>query len=145
MPKSDFPPLHMILEAGKLVPASMYEQERLASYPNGTPFTVSVVSDRGKRTIKRWWLILGLAVRQCETPWQTAEQASEAIKLAIGVVKETKTPGGRIIEYPKSLSELEEPELEQAFELMVAILSRITKVDVLTLKKEAEGNAGELH
>lgn len=75
--------------------------------------------------------------------WKTAEQASQAIKLATGIVNLTKTPLGKMIEYPKSLSELDEPELERAFEMMVAVLCQVTGVDVLSLKKEALGNEGE--
>lgn len=64
MTKTDYPPLHMVLDHGRLVPSSAYEQERLDSYPNGTPFTVKITSERGGRTMRRWWLVLGLAVRQ---------------------------------------------------------------------------------
>lgn len=146
MAKSDHPALHMILERGRLVAAGPYEEERLASYPNGTPFIVKITSDRGKRTIRRWWLILGLAVEQCPTPWTTAEQASEAIKMAIGVVNIAKSvTGTTMLQYPKSLSELDEPELERAFQNMVTLLSKITGVDVLTLKKESEGGLDEIH
>lgn len=45
-----------------------------------------------------------------------------------------------MVEYPKSLSELDEPELERGFEAMVSVLSRITGVDVLTLTKEASAD-----
>ncbi|MBD9447313.1 hypothetical protein [Rhizobium sp. RHZ01] len=140
MTKTDYPPLHMVLDHGRLVSSSAYEQERLDSYPNGTPFTVKITSERGGRTMRRWWLVLGLAVRQCQTPWKTAEQASQAIKLATGYVKVKKSPTGEMVEYPKSLSELDEPELERAFEAMVSVLSRITGVDVLTLTKEASAD-----
>lgn len=145
MAKSDYPPLHMVLERGRLVPAGSYEQERLASYPDGTPFTVKITSERGNKTIRRWWLILGLAVEQCPTPWKTAEQASDAVKMAIGIVNLTKSLSGRTVESPRSLSELQEPELERAFFDMVQVMSRITGVDVLTLRKEAEGGSNEIH
>lgn len=58
------------------------------------------------------------------------------MKLALGIVNLSKTIGGQFMQYPKSLTELDDPELTEALENMTELLSRMTGVDVATLRKE---------
>ena len=140
--KSDFPPLRMKVERGHLVPAGPFEAERLESYRPGAIVMVNFTTEKVRPLIKRWWAILGLVMKQCQTPWKTKDEASEAIKLSLGIVSYGKSVNGNFMQWPKSLSDLDDPDLEEAVENMIALLSRITGVDVSTLKKEA-ANVGE--
>lgn len=137
MTKGDFPALRMIIEGGRLAPAGQFDQERLNSYRRGTVVYVRFTEEKDRILVRKWWAILGLVVKQCDTPWKTKEEASEAVKLALGIVNLSKTVGGQFMQYPKSLTELEDPEMTEALENMTELLSRMTGVDVATLKKEA--------
>lgn len=136
MTKHDMLPFKMIIERGRLVPAEPYDAERLDTWRNGTRVNVIFARDGGRVMERKWWAILNRAVKECPTPWKTANEASEAIKLAIGVVNLTKTVGGDYLAYPKSLTELEDPELDEAVEQMVNVVHRITGVDPEEWKKQ---------
>lgn len=134
--KPEVPPFNMIVEGGRLVPATAYDQERLDSYRRGTKIKVRFTEEKDRVLVRKWWAVLGLVVKQCKTPWKNKDEASEAVKLALGIVNLTKTVGGDYLAYPKSLTELQDPELQDAVEQMTELLSRLTGVDVATLKKE---------
>jgi hypothetical protein len=136
MTKHEFPPFNMVIENGRLVPATPYDQERLLSFTRGTKVKVRFTEEKDRVLVRKWWAILGLVVKQCRTPWTTKEEASEAVKLALGIVNLTKTVQNNYLQYPKSLTELEDPELQEAVDNMTELLSRLTGVDVETLKKE---------
>jgi hypothetical protein len=85
---------------------------------------------------RKWWAILNRAVKECKTPWKTAAEASEAIKLAIGVVNLTKTVGGEFMAYPKSLTELDDPDLDEAVQQMIDVVHHVTGVDPEEWKKQ---------
>lgn len=136
MGKHETPPFRMKIEGGKLVPATAYDAERLDTYRRGTPVRVQITEERDRPMIRKWWAILGLVVKQCDVPWSNKEQASEAIKLALGLVHYTKTVTGKFMAYPKSLTELTDPDLDEAVEQMVALIQRMTGIDPETLKKE---------
>lgn len=137
MTKGDYPPLRMVIEGGKLSPATPFDAERVDSYRRGTIVNVRLTEDRDRVLVRKWWAVLGLAIKQCETPWKNKEEASEAIKLALGIVNLSKTVGGQYMQYPKSLTELDDPEMTDALEQMMELLHRITGVDPDTLCKEA--------
>lgn len=136
MSKGDFPAIRMRIEGGRLIPAGPYEQERIDSFRKGTVVMCRFTEERDRVLLKKWWAILGLVVKQCPVPWKTKEEASEAVKLALGIVNLTKTVKGDFLAYPKSLTDLEDPELQEAVDNMTELLSRLTGVDVETLKKE---------
>lgn len=136
MTKSDFPALRMQIDGGRLTPAGPFDQERLNSYRRGTVVFVRFTEEKDRVLVRKWWAILGLVVKQCQTPWKTKEEASEAVKLALGIVNLSKTVGGQFMQYPKSLTELDDPELTEALEAMTELLSQMTGVDVATLRKE---------
>ena len=136
MTKGDFPALRMTIDGGRLIPAGQFDAERLHSYRRGTVVLCRFTEEKDRVLVRKWWAILSLVVKQCETPWKTKEEASEAIKLALGIVNLSKTVSGQFMQYPKSLTELDDPEMTEALEQMTALLSRMTGVDVETLKKE---------
>lgn len=129
MSKHEAPPFRMVIERGKLVPATAYDAERLDTYRSGSTVRVRFVEERDRWGIRKWWAVVNRAVKECPTPWQTAAEASEAIKLALGIVNLTKTVGGEFMAYPKSLTELTDPELEDAVEQMLAVMTRVTGID----------------
>lgn len=133
----DFPALRMTIEGGRLVPATPFDAERINSYRRGMKVFVKFTEERDRVLVRKWFAILGLVLKQCQTPWKNKDEAHEAIKLALGIVNLSKTVGGQFMQYPKSLSELEDPELQEALEQMTELLSRMTGVDVATLRKEA--------
>jgi hypothetical protein len=136
MSKHEAPPFRMVVERGKLVPATAYDAERLDTYRRGTKVFVRFTEEKDRIFVRKWWAVLSLVVEQCDVPWQNKEQASEAIKLALGIVNLTKTVGGDYLAYPKSLTELTDPELVEAVEQMMELVQRISGVDPETLGKE---------
>jgi hypothetical protein len=95
------------------------------------------VEEADRKDIRRWWAILNRAVKDTKTPWRTATQASEAIKLALGIVEYGKTVGGQFMQWPKSLKELDDEELAEAVRDMAALLHRMTGVDPLEWNRES--------
>lgn len=136
MGKHESPPFKMVIENGRLVPATAYDQERLDTYRRGSKVNVVMVRDGGRVMERKWFAVLGLVVKQCNVPWKNKDQASEAVKLALGIVNLTKTVGGEFMAYPKSLTELSDPELDEAVRDMMDLIQRMTGIDPATLKKE---------
>ena len=136
MSKGDFPALRMIVEGNRLVPASQFDAERLNSYRRGTVVFCRFTEEKDRILVRKWFAVIGLVLKQCQTPWKNKDEAHEAIKLALGIVNLSKTVSGQWMQYPKSLSELDDPEMSDALEQMIALLSRMTGVDVETLRKE---------
>lgn len=138
MGKHEPPPFKMVIERGKLIPATPYDAERLDSYRNGVRVNVRFTEDRDRVMVRKWWAVIGRAVKECKTPWQNKEQASEAIKLALGIVNLSKTVGGDFMAYPKSLTELDDPELTEAVERMIDVIYNVTGVDASVWRKHVE-------
>lgn len=136
--KSDAPALRLIVERGpKLVPASAFDAERLDTYKVGRVIRLTAVEEADRKDVRRWWAILNRAVKDTKTPWRTATQASEAIKLALGIVEYGKTVGGQFMQWPRSLKELDDDELAAAVRDMAALLHKMTGVDPLQWSKES--------
>lgn len=136
MGKHDMLPFKMTVERGKLIPATPYDAERLDTWRSGTAVNVTFIRDGGRVMERKWFAILNRAVKECKTPWKTAAEASEAIKLAIGVVNLTKTVGGDFLAYPKSLTELDDPELDDAVQQMIDVVHHVTGVDPEEWKRQ---------
>jgi len=134
--KHEHPPFKMIIDAGKMIPATAYDAERLDSYRRGTKVSVRFTEEKDRVLVRKWFAILGKAVKDCKTPWKTKDQASEAIKLSLGIVNLSKTVSGAFMQYPKSLTELTDPELEEAVLQMTEIIQHITGVDPDDWRKE---------
>ncbi|WP_024586054.1 hypothetical protein [Aliihoeflea sp. 2WW] len=145
MGKHDAPLFKMLIEGGRLVPATAFDAERLDSYRRGTRVNVRLTEEKDRVLVRKWWAVLGLVVKQCDVPWTNKEQASEAIKLALGIVNLTKTVGGKFMQYPKSLTELDDPELQEAVDQMMALIERMTGIDPDTLRKEAADVGADEH
>lgn len=136
--KSDAPALRLVVERGpKLVPASAFDAERLDTFKPGRVLRFTPIEEADRKDIRRWWAILNRAVKDTKTPWRTATQASEAIKLALGIVEYGKTVGGQFMQWPKSLKELDDEELAEAVRDMAALLHKMTGVDPLEWNRES--------
>lgn len=107
------------------------------TWRNGSKVNVVMVRDGGRVMERKWFAVLGLVVKQCNVPWQNKDQASEAVKLALGIVNLSKTVRGDFMAYPKSLVELTDPELDEAVRDMMDLIQKMTGIDPATLKKEA--------
>lgn len=137
MAKTDSPPFNMKVEVGpRLAPATAFDAERLSSYRLGSSVRVQFVDTASRAGIRKWWAILNRAVRDCDTPWKTAQQASEAIKLSLGIVNLGKTVSGKMMQWPRSLTELDDAELDEAVQDMMDVLHRITGVDPADWRRE---------
>jgi len=135
--KNDIPPLRMTVEAGKLAPADAFSAERLESYRHGTTMFVQPITDPQSKKRRKFWAILGLVIKNCETPWRTVKDAANAIKRTFGLMDDGGTTGNVRIMYPRSLNDLTEPEFEELYEDAMLYLQRVTGVDPETLSKEA--------
>jgi hypothetical protein len=135
--KSDAPPFRMVVEKGpRLAPATASDAERLDTWRVGSQVSVQFVRNGSRVMERKWWAVLGLVIDQCNVPWKTKEQASEAVKLALGIVNLTKTVGGAWMQYPKSLTELTDPEIDEAVRDMMDLITKMTGIDPETLRKE---------
>jgi len=135
--KDDIPPLRMAVEAGKLTPADAFSAERLESYRHGTTMFVQPITDPQSKKRRKFWAILRLVIKNCETPWRTVKDAANAIKRTFGLMDDGGTTGNVRIMYPRSLNDLTEPEFEEFYEDAMLYLQRVTGVDPETLSKEA--------
>lgn len=135
--KSDTPPFQMVIEKGpRLAPATASDAERLDTWRVGSKVNVSFVRNGSRVMERKWWAVLGLVVDRCNVPWTTKEQASEAIKLALDITNMTKTVGGAWMLYPKSLTELDDAELDKAVSRMMDLITEMTGIDPETLRRE---------
>lgn len=126
----------MVIERGRLCPATPYDQERLDTYRNGTRVKVKITQERDRPMIRKWWAVIGLCLKHCRTPWSTKEEASEAIKIALNIVNLGKSMSGQWFRYPKSLSDLDDPDLDDAVTRMMDLMHEITGVDPETLNNK---------
>lgn len=133
----DQPSYLMIVQHGRLVPAGPLDEERLLTYANGTEVECVWKSVRNGKLIRQLYAVVGLAVKQCATPWQTADEAVQAMKSALGLVDYGKGMHGEQNRYLRSLNDVDEPELRDFMEGCWLILQKLTGVDPLTLRKEA--------
>ncbi len=74
----------MTVEAGKLAPADAFSAERLELYRHGTTMFVQPITDPQSKKRRKFWAILGLIIRNCNTPWRTVKDAANAIKRTFG-------------------------------------------------------------
>ncbi|WP_306049287.1 hypothetical protein [Oceaniradius stylonematis] len=135
--KTDQPPFRMRIENGHLVPATPYDAERLSTFRSSRELLVYPTQQPNRKLVQKWFAVIGKAVSECPTPWHSKDQASDAIKLALGHGTPIKTVGGNWVQVPKSLNELNDAELSDLFDRAMALLERITGVDPLTLGAEA--------
>lgn len=134
---TDHPSYRMIVRTGRLLPAGPIDEERLMTYADGTEIECVFKSVRNGVLIRKLYAVVGLAVKQCPTPFETADEAIQAMKDALGIVEFGPNVRGNSLRYLRSLNDLDQPELEEFLEGCWAILHKLTGVDPLTLRKEA--------
>jgi hypothetical protein len=126
----------MRVERGRLVPATSFDAERLDSYRVGSTVNVRFSADRMRPLERKYRAILGKVIKECDTPWTNAEAAHQALKLSCGYVNVGKTAKGEFMQWPRSIAEFDDQEMTDYYEDVLSILSRITSVDVETLRSE---------
>ncbi|MQB09570.1 hypothetical protein DXT96_06835 [Agrobacterium sp. ICMP 6402] len=129
----------MRVEGMRLVPASAFDQEALSAYQNGAVIQVSFWQGRNPDLLRKFWAILSKVVETCNTPWEDKEEAADALKLALGITDVGSTVNGQMFVRPGSIAfnALDEARFRKFFEDSMAILCRITGVDVEELGREA--------
>lgn len=130
------PPLKMKVERGRLIPATAYDAERLDSYRVGSTVSVRFTADRMRPLERKYRAILGKVIKECKTPWSNAEAAHQALKLACGYVNVGRTMSGEFMQWPRSLVDFDDKEMEDYFESVLGLLHRMTGVDPETLRNE---------
>lgn len=137
------PAWRVIVQPGRLVAADAYTEEQLDIYPHGTVLECRMAREKTtwrKAKERRFWAILGKAIKTCNTPWKNTEEASDALKLQLGVVDPGATIAGDVISYPAKTGSLDDTEYAIFYEGAMALLTKVTGVDPETLGREA--NAG---
>ena len=137
MSRHDKPTLQMVVENGRLAPAGPYEQEVLDSYAKNAAVTVSLYQRRSLPLLRKYWSVLRDVVENCKTPWNSRDEASDALKLALGVTDIGKSVEGKWFIRPGSISfdSMDEPAFRDFFEKAMAILARVTGIDPDELSK----------
>ena len=135
-PSDEQPALHMIIEKGHLVPAFPLDYERLDSYRNGTKMLVWMSTDGDRPLVRRWFATIGNYIKHTQLPWRDKETASAAIKLLLAMVVPFKLPSKQWSQYPRSLNDLDDAELEIKILKMEQLLYDLTGTDVETLRRE---------
>lgn len=130
------PPMKMKVERGRLVPATSFDAERLDSYRVGSTVSVRFTADRMRPIERKYRAILGKVIKECKTPWSNAEAAHQALKLACGYVNVGRTMSGEFMQWPRSLVDFDDKEMEDYFESVLALLHSMTGVDPETLRNE---------
>ena len=143
-PAEEFPPLRMVIEKGHLVPAFPLDFERLDSFRNGTQMLVWMASDGDRPLVRKWWAILGWYLKNTTLPWGDKETASAAIKLALAMIEPFKMPSGQWSQYPRSLTDIDDAELEDKIREMQQLLYELTGVDQEAMRREG-GSEGDEH
>lgn len=140
--KDEAPSLRMVVENGRLVPAFPFDAERVASYRNGAKVIVTLCHDKDRPLVRKWWAILGWYLKNTNLPWSDKETASAAMKIALAMVEPFKMPSGQWAQYPRSLTDIDDAELEvQIVELQQALYD-LTGVDQETMRREG-GSVGD--
>ncbi len=137
MAKQDHPTLEFVVERGRLSPADPYVAEVMDTYRNGDKLTVTLNQKRSLPLLKKYWVVLRDVVENAKTPWESANEASDALKLALGVTDISKTIKGQWFIRPGSISfaSMDEGEFRPFFEKAMAALSEVTGIDPDALRK----------
>lgn len=137
MTKHDMPSLQFVVDGGRLVPAGPYEAEVLATYSRGAQLTVTLHQKRSLPLLKKYWAVLRDVVENCNTPWNSTEEASDALKLALGITDIGKTVSGQWFIRPGSISfnSMDQAAFRDFFDKAMAVLARVTGIDPEELSK----------
>lgn len=136
MGKHDMPSLQFTVEGGRLVPSGPYEAEVLDTYRPGSKLTVTLHQKRSLPLLKKYWAVMRDVVENCPTPWNSAEEASDAIKLATGITDIGKTVKGQWFIRPGSIAftAMDEAAFRAFFDKAMAILAEVTGIDPEVLR-----------
>lgn len=137
MGKHDMPTLEFTVERGRLIPAGPYEAEVLDTYRPGSKLTITLHQKRSLPLLKKYWAVMRDVVDQCKTPWNSPDEASDAIKLALGVTDIGKTVKGQWFIRPGSIAftSMDEAAFREYFEKAMAILAEVTGIDPAELRQ----------
>jgi hypothetical protein len=129
--KHDMPSLEFAVERGRLVPAGPYEAEVLDTYRPGSKLTVTLHQKRSLPLLKKYWAVMRDVVDKCKTPWNSPDEASDAIKLALGVTDIGKTVKGQWFIRPGSIAftSMDEAAFRDYFEKAMAILAEVSGIN----------------
>lgn len=131
MGKHDHPTLQMEVQKGRLVPLTPYEAEVLSTYSNGAVLTIEMHQKRSLPLLKKYWAVLRDVVDKCKTPWSSPDEASDALKLALGVTDIGKTVSGQWFIRAGSISfnSMDQAAFKKFFDDAMMVLASVTGID----------------
>jgi hypothetical protein len=139
----EFPPLYMVIEKGRLVPAFQPDYERLSAYKDGTRIICHIEPDGTRKGIRNWYRIIGTVCKKDLLHGLTQTQADEAIRGALDMFNPVRMANGKWVEQRMSLNDMDDAELDDKIELMKGILLAWTGIDPDTFNREIGGSVGD--
>jgi hypothetical protein len=119
-----------------LAAADPYSEEQLQRFPPEHELEVKIQPDLSYWKRRRYWQILDLIIERCETPWKTADEAHDVLKIRCGLTQVSIEAGTERI-LPGSTTGLLDHEFDDYFESAMAWLFETTGVDPETMQTEA--------
>lgn len=140
----DRPSLRMVVgHGGVLSPADPYSEQTMMRYTVGREIDIQPKGDKAYWKKRRYWQILDLIIARCETPWKSADEAHEVLKLACGVTHISVWLGREWI-CPGETKTMSDPEFDDFYENAMVWLFETTGVDPETMEKETGAYTQEM-
>lgn len=139
---TDKKPMLLIAEKGRLSPATPMDQEDILKFADGEQIECSLRPIRNAKDIRKLYAVVGLAVKQCPTPWMgNADDAIAALKERLGLVRSVPGVGPERVRVLSSLHEISAVDMQDFMEGCWLVLRKLTGIDPLTLGKETGDTA----
>lgn len=142
----DIPPLYVVVGFEPkiaLYPAFQHDQERIGSFRPNTRLICTIETESNRRGVRKWYAIIGKAVKADLLPWKTQTAADEAIRLLLDMFTPVKAKDGSWHQVTMSLNDLEDEELDDYIELLQALIVRYSGVDPSDFQRELAGAGDE--
>lgn len=123
-----------------LSPASSYDAEQLDRYAIGTEVEVVIHQRRSGANNRHFWVVMARIVESGATPFTTAEQLVEALKMSCGLVEMRQSIGGAPYFVPSSISfsKLGEAEFKDFKQRAFALIAMHYGVDPASIERETK-------
>jgi DNA-binding transcriptional ArsR family regulator len=119
--RKDTPAITCLLEKGKLVPVSAYDQELLMKWREGTVLNIEPSEAKPRPTEKRYFAALTELVKVGQTDWSSTDEAHEVIKSRLGLVTPVRKADGSWGSNSRHISSFTDAELEELWEYLVEL------------------------
>jgi hypothetical protein len=138
--RADAPTIAVILQQGRLVPASAFDRELLDQWREGTVLNIEAVRAKVPPLEKKYFAELTHLLKAAETPWSNRETAHEALKLATGFVTPVHRKTGEWGRLSRHIASFTDQELSEYYDLFCGIVQKRFGIDPETLQREASNS-----